>query len=165
MGDIDFSTYIGRVTGVGVVTVDRSTVTAFAASVLDTNPVYRNRDAARGAGFTDVPAPPTYGFSAAQSFDQREEEQPEDEVEGNPMAEVMGSLMASGGLILHGEQEFVYHRPVVVGDRLSHRSVVKDIYQKESSGRTMTFMVIETVYRDEDGEPALTSVMNVIHRA
>ena len=29
-----------------------------------------------------------------------------------------GPLMAKGGLILHGEQEFVYHRPVLVGDVL-----------------------------------------------
>ena len=33
----------------------------------------------------------------------------------NPTMEIIGKLMAKGGMVLHGEQEFTYHRPVVVG--------------------------------------------------
>ena len=166
MGEIDFDSYIGRPTGEGVVTIERATVTSFARSVLDDNPVYRNRDAALAAGFEDVPAPPTYFFSAAQNFGQWEEEQPSDPTDGsNPMAEVMGGLMSSGGLILHGEQEFSYHRPVVVGEKLHQRGVVKDIYQKAAGERTMTFMVIETTYTDASDEPVVTSTMNLLHRS
>ena len=29
----------------------------------------------------------------------------------------------------------------------------------------MTFMVVEDTYRDERGEPVLTSTMNLIHRS
>lgn len=166
MGDIEFSDYIGRPTADGVVTVERATVTAFAASVLDDKPLYRNRDAARAAGFDDIPAPPTYFFSAAQNWGQWEEEQPPDPTGGaNPMAEVMGGLMAGGGIILHGEQEFTYHRPVVVGEKLRARGTVRDVYQKASGERTMTFMVIETAYTDETGEPVVTSTMNLLHRS
>jgi hypothetical protein len=43
--------------------------------------------------------------------------------------------------------------------------VVKDVYQKVSGERTMTFMVIEDTYTDEAGEPVLTTVMNLIHRS
>jgi acyl dehydratase len=81
------------------------------------------------------------------------------------MAEVMGGLMAGGGLILHGEQEFTYHRPVVVGEKLRARGVVRDIYQKQSGDRTMTFMVIETAYTDDDEDPVVTSTMNLLHRS
>jgi acyl dehydratase len=166
VGDIEFSDYIGRPTADGVVTVERATVTAFAASVLDDKPLYRNRDAARAAGFDDIPAPPTYFFSAAQNWGQWEEEQPPDPTGGaNPMAEVMGGLMAGGGIILHGEQEFTYHRPVVVGEKLRARGTVRDVYQKASGERTMTFMVIETAYTDETGEPVVTSTMNLLHRS
>ena len=52
----------------------------------------------------------------------------------------MGPLMAKGGLILHGEQEFLYHRPVQVGDVLVGEGKITDAYQKESKGRTMTFI-------------------------
>ena len=31
------------------------------------------------------------------------------------MHTVMGSLFAKGGLVLHGEEEFEYPRPIVVG--------------------------------------------------
>ena len=53
--------------------------------------------------------------------------------------------MAKGGIILHGEQEFLYHRPVFVGDVLVGEGHVVDAYTKESKGKTMTFIVTETV--------------------
>ena len=64
------------------------------------------------------------------------------------MAAVLGPLMAKGGLILHGEQEFTYHRPVFAGDVLEGRGTVVDAYRKESKGKTMTFVVVETAWSD-----------------
>ncbi|MEI7887386.1 MAG: MaoC family dehydratase N-terminal domain-containing protein [Actinomycetes bacterium] len=166
MTEIDFAKYIGQTTSSGVVTIERATVTSFAAAVLDTSKVYRNLDVAVSDGFTNIPTPPTYLFSAAQSYGQWEEEQPEIERGvSNPMAEVMGSLMATGGMILHGEQEFTYHRAVVVGEKLRQEGIVRDIYQKQKGDRTMTFVVIETTYTDSSEEVAVTTVMNLLHRS
>jgi N-terminal half of MaoC dehydratase len=73
--------------------------------------------------------------------------------------------MASGGLMLHGEQEFTYHRPIVVGDILTGGGRIADAYQKESRGRIMTFLVTETEWVDErTGEPVVTSRFNLLHR-
>ena len=73
--------------------------------------------------------------------------------------------MAKGGLILHGEQEFIYHRPVQVGDVLVSEGKITDAYQKESKGRTMTFIVQETNWSDDKtGEPVVTARFNLIHR-
>ena len=81
------------------------------------------------------------------------------------MGAVLGPLMAKGGLILHGEQEFTYHRPVFAGDVLEGKGLVVDAYQKESKGKTMTFVVVETAWSDSaTGEPVCTSRMNIIHR-
>jgi acyl dehydratase len=81
------------------------------------------------------------------------------------MAAVLGPLMAKGGLILHGEQEFTYHRPVFAGDVLEGRGTVVDAYRKESKGKVMTFVVVETAWSDRaSGEPVCTSRMNIIHR-
>jgi acyl dehydratase len=161
----DFSEYIGRPTGASRIVVERGPIAAFARAITDDDPVYQDADAAREAGFENVPAPPTYTF-AIGNWGRFPEQQPEDPTGGvNPMAEVMGGLMASGGMVLHGEQEFTYHRPIVVGDVLEHRGVVKDIYTKESKGRTMTFMVIEDTYADADGRPVVTSTMNLLHRS
>ena len=77
--------------------------------------------------------------------------QPADAPKGNPLMTALGPLMAKGGLILHGEQEFIYHRPVLVGDVLIGEGTITDAYQKESKGRTMTFIVLgdEVVRRDD----------------
>ena len=146
--------------------VERGPVAKFADAVHDGNPIYRRVDAATEAGFDDLPAPPTYAFSAMQYWGAFPGEQPPDPTGGtNPMMEIIGSLMSKGGMVLHGEQEFIYHRPIVVGDVSTGEGRVVDLYEKESKGRTMTFLVTEDVYRDERGEAVLTSRMNLIHRA
>ena len=87
----------------------------------DDNPVYHDAGAAAAAGFDGIPAPPTFSFVMGH-MGARAEEQPPDPSGGqSPMFQVMGDLMSKGGLVLHGEQEFVYHRPIVEGDVLAQR--------------------------------------------
>lgn len=165
MAEDILSTIIGKPTGTTVVTVERGHLALFADAVKEKSPIYRDARAAAEAGLPGIPAPPTYPFSMG-NFGAFPELQPNDAVTGNPMAEVLGPLMAEGGLILHGEQEFTYHRPVVAGDVLVGEGRVADAYRKESKGRTMTFVVVETVWSDRStGEPVCTSRMNIIHRA
>jgi len=161
----DFSEYIGMPTSKGTLVVERAPLSNFAGAVTDNNAIYRNAAVAADAGFADIPAPPTFGFSI-QNWGKWEELQPPDGTpKRSPMMEVIGGLMAKGGMVLHGEQSFTYHQPLTVGMRLEYSGEVQDIYSKQSGERTMTFMVIEDVYRDAaTGEPVLTSVMNLIHR-
>jgi len=160
----DYSEYIGQPTGRGTLVVERGPLAAFAKAVLDESAVYRDAEIARQEGFAGIPAPPTFGFSI-QNWGRWEELQPAEQPTTNPMFEVMGKLYANGGMILHGEQEFTYHRPIVSGMTLHYEGRVKDIYEKVSADRTMTFIVTEDTYRDESGEPVLTSTMNLIHRS
>ena len=54
---------------------------------------------------------------------------------------------------------------LVVGDVLVSEGKVVDMYERESKGRTMTFVVMETVWRDDrSGEPVVTERFNLIHR-
>jgi len=164
VADDILSTIIGKSTGTTVVTVERGQLTLFADAVKDTSPIYRDPRAASEAGLAGIPAPPTYPFVMG-NFGVFPELQTADAPEGNPMAEVLGPLMANGGLILHGEQEFTYHRPVLAGDVLVGEGRVVDAYQKESKGKTMTFIVVETAWSEQaTGEPVCTSRMNIIHR-
>jgi acyl dehydratase len=157
---------VGLPTGKSTVTIERGPVTQFATAVTDTNPVYRNRDAAVAAGFAAIPVPPTYFFSAGSFWGGFPEDQPADATpDRNPMMEVIGKLMSRGGMVLHGEQEFTYHRPVVVGDRISSEGSVVDLYEKPAGERTMTFLVTENEYRNQDGDLVLTARMNLIHRS
>jgi N-terminal half of MaoC dehydratase len=157
---------VGRPTGAARVIVERGPVGKFAEAVHNDSAVYQSDAAAKAAGFTAVPAPPTYAFSSLQYWGKFPEDQPEDPSGGkNPMMEIIGSLMAKGGMVLHGEQEFEYHRPIVVGDVLDSRGHVVDYYTKESNGRTMTFIVTEDVYTDAAGDKVLTARMNLLHRS
>jgi acyl dehydratase len=156
---------IGKRTGTSRAVVERGPVANFARALKDESPIYSDDKAAEAAGFSSIPAPPTFGF-CMEHWGKFAEIQPDEVVEGNPMFETIGKLMAEGGLVLHGEQEFEYHRPIQVGDVLRSVGRVVDAYEKESRGKTMTFVVSETVWTDDrTGEPVLTSRFNLIHRS
>jgi acyl dehydratase len=156
---------IGKPTGRAKVVVERGPLTHFADAVGSTSPIYHNPAAAEAAGFDAIPAPPTWAF-AMEFSGKFEEIQPDGDPAGNPLMAAMGPLMANGGLILHGEQEFIYHRPVQAGDVLVSEGKITDAYQKESKGKTMTFIVSETNWSDDTtGEPVVTARFNLIHRA
>jgi hypothetical protein len=158
---------VGQVCGRKVVTIERGPVSAFAQAVKDDTNVYRDRRAAVDAGFSDVPAPPTYPFAMAFWGTFREAQEGLEPVARNPMWEVMGNLGA--GLILHGEQEFIYHRPIVVGDVLYGVEALSDVYEKETDAHLMTFVVNTTEWFDyssgQPGDLVCVSKFNVIHRA
>ena len=156
---------IGMPTGAHRVRVERGPVGYFANAVLDDNPIYRDEGAARAAGFDAIPAPPTFTF-AMPFWGAFTEEQPPDPTGGaNPMHTVMGELFAKGALVLHGEQEFEYHRPVEVGDVLVGEGRIMDAYEKETDTAVMTFIVIQTQWKDAgSGAPVVTEQFNLIAR-
>lgn len=146
------------------VVVERGPVSVFAQAVTDDNPVFQDPRAAADEGFDAIPAPPTWPM-AMHHWGAFPELQPEGADAEHPMWQIIGELMEDGGLILHGEEEFVYHRPVQVGDVLTSSGRVSDVYTKESSGgTTMTFVVTETDWHDEDGEPVVTEIRTILHR-
>jgi acyl dehydratase len=164
-GEDALKSIIGKSMSKSKVVVERGPVANFAKAVLDDDPVYRDPQAAAEAGFERIPAPPTFPF-VMNTWGEFPDIQPTGRPSGNPMGEVIGPLMSKGGLVLHGEQEFEYHRPVFVGDVLVGEGMVVDAYAKESKGRTMTFIVTETVWKDDtSGEPVVTSRFNLIHRS
>jgi hypothetical protein len=149
---------IGARTGAWRVALDRSVLANFAASVCDRSAVYRG---------TAAPAPPTFTFAAPYWSRLSTDEQPADPTEGagNPMHTIMGDLFARGALVLHGEQEFVYHRTPVAGDVLDGLQTITDIYEKASDTAHMTFVVMETQWTDaRDGSPVVTERFNLIAR-
>jgi acyl dehydratase len=157
---------IGHSTGKSTLVVERGPLSAFAKAVKDDNPIYYNPAAARAAGFRAIPAPPTYGFVVSYWGGFPEIQPTEDPTGGrNIIMEVVGGLLKTGGVLLHGEEEFTYHRAILTGDVLICEGKVVDLYERESKGKTMTFLVTENVYRDEKtGDPVLTTRMNLIHR-
>jgi hypothetical protein len=157
---------IGTQTGAWRAVLDRAVLANFAKAVGDSSPVYRRAEAVSAAGLDAVPAPPTFTFAAPYWGAYRADEQPADPAAGgNPMHKIMGDLFAQGALVLHGEQEFVYHRTPVAGDALDGVQSIADIYEKETDSARMTFVVMETVWSDAvSSEPVVTERFNLIAR-
>jgi hypothetical protein len=136
------------------VTVERAPIVNLARVLGDTNAV-----------LSDTPAPPTFSFVMAHWGAYAEDQPPEPSAGVNPMHRIMGELHAKGALVLHGEQEFVYHRPIVSGDVLDGEESITDVYEKETDAATMTFVVMETRWTDaKSGEPVVTERFNLIAR-
>jgi acyl dehydratase len=151
--------FVGRKGGRARIVIERSPAANFARAVKDPNPVYADADAAEAAGFDGIPVPPTFliGASAWGSFPELQPADPGT----NPVAEVVMEYARQGGLLLHGEQAFTYHRPLRVGDVLDVESEIMESYEKG----TMTFTVAETRYTDaETGELVCTARSNFINR-
>ena len=107
----------------------------FAKAIGETNPVYFDESAARDAGHSGLPLPPTFLFSL-------ELEQPD--------ASWRDEIGIELPRILHGEQTFTYHRLAYAGDVLLFESRIADIYDKK--GGALEFVVRETRVTNQRGE-------------
>ncbi|MBX6389868.1 MAG: MaoC family dehydratase N-terminal domain-containing protein [Frankia sp.] len=156
---------IGRTLPPATVVVERGAVSSFATAVTDASPVYQRADSAADAGFAGVPAPPTFTFAARLlgAFPDLQPPAPEDAI---PLDDVIAQLRKDGGLILHAEQEFTYHRPVLAGTTVHIDSVIEDVrVTTNSRGKQMTFVRIRSDTRDDAGELLVSEVMTLLHRA
>lgn len=97
--------FAGRTYPAGPVhTVSAAKIAEFARATGATSPLHIDSEAARAAGHAGVIAPPTFLVSLAQATEAQYIEDP-----------------ASGidfSRVVHGEETFTLHRPVVAGDRL-----------------------------------------------
>jgi acyl dehydratase len=131
--------------------VEAGKIHEFAMAVFDGTPDYHDAAAARARGLPGVMAPPT--FAMAAGFFQ-------------PGGHVQVPNGIDVGLTLHGEQEFIYHRPLRAGDVLTGTSRLAGVEEKEGRrGGAMKLYTIETEYRDGEGAPVLTSRTVLIQTA
>lgn len=114
--------------------VEKGAIRRFAEALGDANPIYRDEEAAKAAGYRSLLAPPTFPATFSGGLDLRE---------------VLGIAQRS---VLIGEQSFEYYQTICAGDRLMVTSRVVDIFEKLGSGGVMDFAVIEDEGRDERGE-------------
>ncbi|HLG01868.1 MAG TPA: MaoC family dehydratase N-terminal domain-containing protein [Acidimicrobiia bacterium] len=85
--------------------------------------------------------------------------------EGGAAGLPIDELRGPGRMLLHGEQEFEFHRWPKVGDVLEGSARVVDVTTKDSASATMDFYVTETEWKHADsGEPAVTARFTLIVR-
>lgn len=113
------------------------------------NPIYRDENAARAAGFGAEPVPPTYLFCLEM-------------MDATEPFEFLTVLNINLAHVLHGEQRFDYFAPVVVGDTLTFRPKVTSVTDKK--GGAMTLVVVETSVTNQDGVHVADTSRTVVIR-
>jgi acyl dehydratase len=141
------ASFVGRTWPARTYRVGAEKVREFARAVGATDPVHTDAEAARAAGHADVVAPPT--FPVVFTWEATRE------VVDDP------ALGLDFTRVVHRDQSFELHRPVVAGDVLTTVVTVAEI--KELAGNdVVTFRCDVT---DPDGAPVLVSTATLVGRA
>jgi acyl dehydratase len=126
--------------------VSRVKVAEFADAIGDPNPVFRDRAAARAAGYPDVIAPPTFAVVVAMASSRV--------AVGDP------GLGLNYAMVVHGEQRFDYSRALRAGDVVTAQSTISAIREVGS----ITMLTTETQIRTVDGEHICTGFSTLVER-
>lgn len=129
--------------------VERGRLRFFAKAIGEEDPVYLDLDAARRAGYADLPAPPTFLAAA--------------EMDSAVMLRLLDAMGVPVQHALHGEQGFSYLGPVVAGDTITVRTRIVDIYDKKQGALEFVALRSEAVNQRADTVAELRSVIVVRH--
>lgn len=110
------------------------------------HPAHTDPEAARALGYADVIAPPTFAVIIAQRSDARLVRDPEAGIDYSR--------------VVHGEQRFVHHRPIVAGDRLVATLHVDGV--RGAGGHSM--VTTRSEITTEDGEAVCTATSTIVVR-
>jgi acyl dehydratase len=131
--------------------VEAGKVREFARATHVSDPVHTDSAAALSAGFENIPATPTHVVVAGHHRNQQE---------------FVAALGLAIERVVVGSVEWEYHRPVVVGDRLTGtRRVVDDTTRQGKRGGTMRLVTLETAWLDGEGATVVTQREVLIERA
>lgn len=85
--------------------VAREKIREFAAATGNTHPAHHQLDGARGLGYPDLVAPPTFAVVIAQRAEAQLIEDPEAGIDFSR--------------VVHADERFSHHRPLVAGDEVT----------------------------------------------
>lgn len=138
---------VGKVfTSDEVFQVGRERIREFARAVKATHPIHFEVDAAQAAGYADVVAPPTFAIILAQKADAALIEDPDSGIDFSR--------------VVHADQRFTHHRPIVAGDELTTEVHVDNVRTMGPGAMLTTREEITTV----GGEAVATCVSSLLIR-
>ena len=127
---------VGTEMGGSAMVVEQGKIREFAKAILDDNPAYQGENA---------PAPPTFTMAMAHW-----------PAPTGGQAAGLSKLGLDLLRVLHAGQEYEYLGEIKAGDKLTTRSKISDVYEKEGKkGGTLTFVTSETTFTNQRGEDVL----------
>lgn len=127
--------------------VGREKIREFATAVKATSPAHFDVEAARKLGFNDVVAPPTFAIIIAQRADAQ--------LIADPASGIDFSR------VVHADQRFTHHRPIVAGDELLAELYVDQVREMGAGAMITTRAEITTV----SGDKIATTTSSLLVRA
>jgi acyl dehydratase len=127
-------------------TVERDRVVQFAEAIGDHDPRSLDPEAAKGAGFPDQLAPPTFPTVL--------------QIMTSGQAVLDPELGLDYARVVHGEQEYEWHRPIAVGDVLKATPRIADIYARGPN----EFLITEAAITDQKGEVVVVARSTLLSR-
>jgi hypothetical protein len=115
-------------------TIERGRLRFFAEAIGETDPTYTSLDAAIGAGYPDLPVPPTFLFGL--------------KLDGPDPFGWMRELGIDLSYVLHGTQRFAYQRMVFAGELVTFRPRISEVFDKR--GGALEFVTLETAVTRDD---------------
>ncbi len=126
--------------------VSRTKIREFADAVDARAPEHRDVEAARAAGFADLVAPTTFAVLIAQRIEFRIVVYPE-----------VGVIFDN---VVHADQRFIHHRPIVAGDVISTVLTVESITKRAG----ISTMTTRTELIDASGAPVSSVISSLVER-
>ncbi|WP_100500053.1 MaoC family dehydratase N-terminal domain-containing protein [Geodermatophilus chilensis] len=126
--------------------VGRQKIAEFAEAIGAADPVHRDAEAARAAGYPDVIAPPTFVIVLTLSAAGVVVEDPD--------------VALDYSRVVHGEQRFTHHRPIRAGDRLVATPTIEAVRSVGGNDLLTTRVDVAT----EDGEPVCSATSMLVAR-
>jgi acyl dehydratase len=126
--------------------VERDRVVQFADAIGEDNSIFRSPEEARAVGYPEQIAPPTFVTVMQIMTSGQVVLDPE--------------LGLNYALVVHGEQEYEWERPVRVGETLRATPRIADIYARGPN----EFLVIEAEIVDEAGNRVAISRTTLLSR-
>lgn len=132
--------------------VARCKVHELALAIGDPNPIYHSQEAARAAGYEDVPlfptSPTTFTFWGNTGM-------------GKSLVDLGINVMR----ILHGEEEYEYLAPIYPGDILTGVVRVADGKSRQGrDGSSLDIVTLEAVYTNQEGDEVLKARQTIVVR-
>ena len=141
--------FIGKKSKQITIPVEELHIKRFAQAIGDENPLFADAAQAKKSKHGGIIAPPTFATMFGFNDD-------------GPRA--TDGLDYDYAKLVHGEQEYEYHRPLKPGDRITIQSTVADIFEKEGKAGTMDFLVTEMTGVDQKGRKVFTARSTAIIR-
>lgn len=136
------------------VEVERGQIRFFAKALGESDPIHRDIDAARAAGYPDLPALPSF-FMAIEAMADEERA-----LLGQPS--LITLLRCDFRRLLHGDESYAYNGLVFAGDTLQFDTKIIDFYEKK--GGLMEFVTIESTVTHAARGTLITATRTLLHR-